>query len=114
MQINRELIAASTTPLVLAILSKEDCYGYALIKEVQELSGSRIAWSDGMLYPVLRRLESQELISSYWQVADTGRRRRYYRIEKGGQVELGRWRDQWTLVGDVLGRLWSEEDPCST
>ncbi len=114
MQINRELIAASTTPLVLAILSKEDCYGYALIKEVRELSGSRIAWSDGMLYPVLRRLESQELISSYWQVADTGRRRRYYKIETGGQRELVRWRDQWNLVGDVLSRLWSKEDPCST
>jgi len=114
MQLNRELIAASTTPLVLAILCKEDCYGYALIKEVQELSASRIAWSDGMLYPVLRRLENQKLISSYWQVADSGRRRRYYRIEEEGRQELVRWRDQWHLVGDVLGRLWSKEDSCST
>ncbi len=69
MTLNRELIAASTTPLVLAILCKGDCYGYALIKEVREMSGSRISWSDGMLYPVLRRLESQGLISSYWQAA---------------------------------------------
>ena len=114
MSLNRELIAASTTPLVLAILSKEDGYGYALIKEVRELSGSRIAWSDGMLYPVLRRLEGQGLISSYWQVADSGRRRRYYKIESGGQQELLRWRDQWNLVGDVLVRLWGKEDACST
>ena len=111
---NRELIAASTIPLVLAILSKGDCYGYALIKQVQELSGSRIAWSDGMLYPVLRRLENQGLISSYWQAAETGRQRRYYRIEKEGQQDLARWREQWNLVGGVLGRLWSEEGTCST
>ena len=114
MQLNRELTAASTTPLVLAILAKADCYGYALIKEVRELSGSRITWSDGMLYPVMRRLESQGLISSYWQVADTGRRRRYYRIETGGQQELVRWREQWNLVGGVLHRLWPEGDACST
>ncbi len=114
MQISRELIAASTTPLILAILSKEDCYGYALIKEVLELSESHITWSDGMLYPVLRRLESQGLITSYWQVAETGRRRRYYKIESGGQQELIYWRDQWNLVGSVLGRLWPEEDICST
>ncbi len=114
MTINRELIAASTIPLVLSILSREDCYGYALIKEVRELSGSRISWSDGMLYPVLRRLESQGLIASYWQSAETGRRRRYYRIEKDGQQELISWRDQWHLVGNVLGQLWGKEDPCST
>ncbi len=114
MPLNRELIAASTIPLVLAILRRGDTYGYALIKEVQERSSSRISWSDGMLYPVLRRLEKQGLISSYWQLADTGRRRRYYRIETGGRQELASWRDQWQVVGDVLGRLWSEEDPCST
>ena len=106
MRLNRELIAASTTPMILAILCKENCYGYALIKKVRELSGSRISWSDGMLYPVLRRMKSQGLVSSYWQVADTGRRRRYYKIETGGWRELDRWRDQWNLVGDVLGRLW--------
>ena len=114
MSLNRELIAASTTPLVLAILGQGDGYGYALIKRVKDLSGDRIAWSDGMLYPVLRRLETQKLITSYWRVAETGRRRRYYRLEPAGQQELARWREQWTLVGEVLNRLWSEEETCST
>ena len=114
MSLNRELIAASTTPLVLSILSRDDCYGYALIKEVRDLSGDRIAWSDGMLYPVLRRLEKNGFISSYWRVAETGRRRRYYRIEKDGRRELHLWREQWDLVGGVLGRLWGKEDACST
>lgn len=114
MTLNRELIAASTTPLVLSILSRGDGYGYALIKEVQDLSGDRIAWSDGMLYPVLRRLEKQGLIASYWRVAESGRKRRYYKIEKDGRRELSRWREQWELVGGVLGRLWGKETGCST
>ena len=114
MALNRELMAASTIPLVLAILHRENCYGYALIKQVKELSGDRIQWSDGMLYPVLRRLEKQGHISSYWQKADSGRKRRYYRLEDAGRQELDHWRTQWTLVGDVLGRLWGKENPCST
>ncbi len=113
MALNRELMAASTIPLVLAILAREDCYGYSLIKQVRELSGDRIQWSDGMLYPVLRRLENQGHISSYWQKADSGRKRRYYRLEDDGRQELTHWQEQWVLVGDVLGRLWEKESPCS-
>jgi len=114
MQLNRELMAASTIPLILAILRTEDSYGYALIKRVNELSENRITWSDGMLYPVLRRLEKQRLISSYWMTADSGRRRRYYRIEIEGRKDLVRWRTQWSIVGKVLGELWTEEGTCST
>jgi len=112
--LSRELIAASTIPLVLSILDREECYGYALIKQIRELSGERIAWSDGMLYPVLRRLETQGLIKSYWRSADTGRRRRYYRLENAGRQELVRQREQWGLVSSVLGRLWKEDPRCST
>lgn len=113
MQLSRELIAASTIPLVLSILQQGDGYGYALIKEVRELSGDRITWSDGMLYPVLRRMESQDMISSYWKRADSGRKRRYYKLEAAGGEELQRLRGQWELVGDVLQKLWRKEDRCS-
>ena len=114
MSLSKELVAASTTPLVLSILCQGDGYGYALIKKIKDLSGERIAWSDGMLYPVLRRLEAQGLISSYWSVADSGRRRRYYRLEQPGRGELARQREQWRLVGSVFNQLWQEAQPCST
>jgi DNA-binding PadR family transcriptional regulator len=113
MALSKELVAASTTPLVLTILAREDAYGYALIKEIRELSDQRIAWTDGMLYPVLRRMEGQGLIRSYWRAADTGRRRRYYRIENAGRQELAKQRDQWQLVGTLLHRLWKEDPQCS-
>ncbi|MEK7685985.1 MAG: helix-turn-helix transcriptional regulator, partial [Verrucomicrobiota bacterium] len=50
--LSKELVAASTTTLVLSILSEGDSYGYALIRRVQELSAGKIQWSEGMLYPV--------------------------------------------------------------
>src|SRR5207237_6578985 len=59
MDMGKDLVAASATPLVLAILAEGDSYGYAIIKRVAELSGGHLQWTDGMLYPVLHRLERQ-------------------------------------------------------
>ena len=62
MDIKKDLVAASATPLVLAILQRAPSYGYAIIQAVRELSGGELEWSEGMLYPVLHGLEGQELI----------------------------------------------------
>ena len=59
MDINKDLMAASSTPIVLAILAEGDSYGYAILKRVAQLSGGHLQWTDGMLYPVLHRLERQ-------------------------------------------------------
>ena len=72
--LSKELVAASTTTLVLSILSEGDSYGYALIRRVQELSAGKIQWSEGMLYPVLHWMEEEGLIESEWRDAETGRR----------------------------------------
>lgn len=114
MTLSKELVAASTIPLVLSLLEQGDGYGYALIKRIRELSGERIAWSDGMLYPVLRRLEAQGLITSFWDGAAGGRRRRFYRIEAAGRQELARQLEQWSLVSSVFDRLRKEAKSCST
>lgn len=107
MEINKDLIAASSTPLVLAILAEEDSYGYAILKRVQELSGGQIEWTDGMLYPVLHRLERLGLVEARWATADTGRRRKYYRITDRGRTQLSEERRQWQAVDAALRGLWS-------
>ena len=61
MPVSKDLVAASATPLILSILAEGDSYGYAIIKRVRELSGGQMEWTDGMLYPVLHRLEKQGL-----------------------------------------------------
>jgi DNA-binding PadR family transcriptional regulator len=106
MDINKDLIAASSTPLVLAILAEGDTYGYAILKRVQELSGGRMAWTDGMLYPVLHRLERLGHIQARWQVADSGRRRKYYRITPQGRSQLAEERRQWQAVDATLRGIW--------
>jgi len=100
--VSKELTAASATVLVLAILREGDSYGYSIIKKVKELSESEILWTEGMLYPVLHRLEEQGLIESYWQAAETGRNRKYYRITGSGRQELSMQMNQWKVVTSTL------------
>jgi DNA-binding PadR family transcriptional regulator len=106
MEINKDLIAASSTPLVLAILAEEDSYGYAILQRVRELSGGRLAWTDGMLYPVLHRLERLGHVEARWEVAGSGRRRKYYRITPRGRAQLAEERRQWQAVDATLRGIW--------
>jgi DNA-binding PadR family transcriptional regulator len=105
MDISKELVAASATPIVLAILHRSDSYGYAIIQKVREVSDDRLTWTDGMLYPVLHRLEEAGFVASRWEIAETGRRRKYYRLTDAGSTELERLREQWLAVHNALQRL---------
>ncbi len=104
--INKDLIAASSTPIVLAILAEDDSYGYAILKRVRELSGGHMEWTDGMLYPVLHRLERLGHIKARWDVAETGRRRKYYGITRAGRDQLAEERRQWQAVDATLRGIW--------
>ena len=106
MDLGKDLVAASATPLVLAILAERDSYGYAIIKRVTELSGGHLQWTDGMLYPVLHRLERQGLVAAKWSASESGRRRKYYRITKDGRAQLAAQRERWRVVDDTLRGLW--------
>jgi PadR family transcriptional regulator, regulatory protein PadR len=107
MSINKDLVAASSTPLVLAILAAGDSYGYAILQRVRELSHGELEWTDGMLYPVLHRLERSGLIESRWEKAESGRKRKYYRVTEAGREQLAEERRQWRTVDDALQKIWS-------
>jgi PadR family transcriptional regulator PadR len=83
-----------------------EIYGYALIQRVRELSSSRIEWTEGMLYPVLHWMEKEQLIESEWREADTGRKRKYYRLRKEGRKALQKEQQQWMTVHETLSKLW--------
>lgn len=106
MEINKDLIAASSTPIVLAILAEEDSYGYAILQRVRELSGGHLEWTDGMLYPVLHRLGRLGYVEARWEIAESGRRRKYYRITPQGREQLDEQRTQWQAVDATLRGIW--------
>ena len=106
MDINKDLVAASATPLVLAILAEGDSYGYAILKRVNELSGGNLQWTDGMLYPVLHRLERQGHIRGKWDTSESGRKRKYYHLTAQGKAQLMEQRQQWQTVDSALRNIW--------
>jgi len=106
MRIDKDLVAASATPLVLGILAEDDLHGYAILKRVAELSGGSLQWTDGMLYPLLHRLERLGYVSSSWSTSEAGRRRKHYAITSAGRDVLAERRAQWTVVADALRQVW--------
>ena len=100
------MVAASAKPLVLSILAQGESYGYAILQRVRELSDGDIQWTDGMLYPVLHRLERQGMVEAEWRTPEQGRRRKYYSITEAGRAALARERLQWMRVHATLLRLW--------
>src|ERR1022692_5256405 len=107
--LSKELVAASTVPLVLSVLGEGENYGYALIQRVRVLSGGKIEWTEGMLYPVLHWMEAEGLIESEWREAETGRKRKYYCLRREGRKALQAEREQWMSVHETLTKLWKTQ-----
>ncbi len=102
----KELVAASSRPMVLSILTGGENYGYEILKQVKLLSGGEVEWSDGMLYPVLHRLERDGMITGRWELTEKGRRRKYYRLTDRGKGQLARDRAGWRAVHGALEMSW--------
>ena len=105
-RIAKDLVAASAIPLVLAILDEGESYGYAILKRIDELSGGELQWTDGMLYPLLHRLDRLGYVEARWDSAQGGRRRRYYRVTSEGRKALAEQRRQWDVVSGALENAW--------
>ena len=107
--ISKTLMAASTRPMILTILSRKEDYAYQLIQKVKAASGGILVWTDGMLYPVLQRMEMDGLISSSWKIEGTVRPRRVYRITEAGRkaqaAEYIGWREVWTALNRLAEPL---------
>ena len=111
--LSRTLMAASTRPIILAILSRGEDYGYSLIQKVKEFSGGNIYWTEGMIYPVLQRMEIDGLISSQWKMSADKRPRRYFRTTELGRAELAfelaGWGNVWKALNHFAKPLRAEE-----
>ncbi|HEY3897097.1 MAG TPA: helix-turn-helix transcriptional regulator [Chthoniobacter sp.] len=107
--IRKELVAASAEPLILSLLAKGESYGYAIIQEIKARSQNRMEWTDGMLYPVLHRLERKGQIKSHWAEAESGRKRKYYSLKQDGKKALKEHHEHWAVVHAVLTGLRKEQ-----
>ena len=105
--LSKEMIGASTVPVILSVLLHGENYGYEIIRKVKEISGGTLDWSEPMLYPVLHRLERNNHIQSQWRILENGRKRKYYSITASGRSLLIEKQSEWTEMISVLIRMWN-------
>ena len=77
-----------TSMVILALLKREDMYGYQLVQETARISGGRLTTQEGSLYPVLYRLQEQGLISDRRVLVGKRMSRIYYHLEPAGESRL--------------------------
>ncbi len=95
-----------TELLVLALLSREDLYGYQMIAELDRQSNHTFSMKEGTLYPVLHSLENAGAVSSYRAASTAGKERKYYHLTRAGlallQEEQQDWQEYSAAVNAVL------------
>ena len=106
-ELNKEFMASSLTPLILLILRRQESYGYQIIQELKEKTGGELKIAEGTLYPVLKKMESKEWIEGAWKKADSGRERRYYTLTSKGNQELEAQYSQLNFINDLINKLWN-------
>ena len=95
MKLDKGLMGGSSALLVLSLLSEKDYYGYEIIRTLEERSNGTFEYNEGTLYPILHKMESKGLLTSYKEQTDGGRERKYYHITSAGLAQLSEEKAQW-------------------
>lgn len=105
----KDLMGASSIPSILSILRNGDTYGYDINKQLREASGGRIAWKEGSLYPILKKMEDLKYIKSYWEMGDSDRPRKYYKITAIGKKAMDESREELIDMVAIMNKLWNPQ-----
>ena len=102
-----DILRGYTDTIILAQLDQGDTYGYAISKNVQEITRGELELKEATLYTTFRRLENSGMIESYWGNENAGARRRYYHLtEKGRELfyeNQADWRKYRSIISELFG-----------
>ena len=107
MSVRSQLLKGILDGCVLAIIEKETVYGYELSKKLQEVGLRDV--SEGTIYPVLLRLQKNELIIGVMRPSESGPNRKYYTLTGDGKDSLARIREEWHQISVPVGVLLEGE-----
>jgi PadR family transcriptional regulator PadR len=103
-----EMLKGHLDMIVLAALAAGPAHGYVVIQEIRRRSGGAFDLPEGTVYPVLHRLEQMGLLGSEWTTAESGRKRRVYKLTKQGKDALVTQRTLWHRFANAVGGLLGE------
>ena len=107
MKFEAQLLKGVAPVVVLEILSSGPMYGYQLGETIEKRSGDILSLGKGTLYPLLYNLEARKLVKSYWQTADSGRKRKFYSITSKGKAQLAEQKQQLVQLNSALNLIFN-------
>lgn len=105
MTLEREWMRGAAPLAVLTLLERGEMYGYELVEALELRSGGMLAMGQSTVYPLLYNLEGRGHVEAAWRSADSGRKRKYYRITAEGRRWLEKQRSQWTTLVAAMQHL---------
>ena len=108
--ISSDLIRGHINTIILRTLYDGDKYGYEIINEIEEKSKGQYSLKQPTLYSALKRLESQDYVTSYWGGVSNGGRRKYFQITDKGKKIVEQNLAEWEYSRTVIDSLISEKD----
>lgn len=102
MKLERELMRGAGPTAVLKLLEPGEKYGYELVERLSQQTDGVLAMGQSTLYPMLYNLEAKGLVASRERKADSGRRRRYYRLTGKGKRKLAKDTAQWKRLVEAM------------
>ncbi|MCK4873470.1 MAG: helix-turn-helix transcriptional regulator [Phycisphaerales bacterium] len=105
MRIERELMRGAGPVAVLKLLTQGEMYGYELVDALASQSQGVLAMGQSTLYPMLYNLEAKGLIKATWRQAESGRKRKYYRLTNKGCKRLAADVNQWRALTKAMAAL---------
>lgn len=108
----KELNAGTLSLVLLGVLdqAEDELYGYQIAKLLEKTGGGQTMFKQGALYPVLRGMSANGLLSSRVEPSTSGPPRRYYRITGNGRLILTKWWDAWQATRNFVDTLMNLKD----
>jgi PadR family transcriptional regulator len=100
-----ELVQGTLDMLILKVLSLGRMHGWGIAERIRQVSGEILRVEEGSLYPALRRLELDGLITAEWGASDNNRRARFYQLTTAGRRRLADERTHWRTVAAAIARV---------
>ena len=107
--LSKPLAAAALKPLLLSLLADGPKYGFQIGYHTKKLAGNQLKWTNSKLYPLLHKLESQGLVTSFWKPSSSGPDRKYYKLTSKGERALVSVREEWNQMHSIFSQLWSPD-----
>jgi PadR family transcriptional regulator PadR len=100
-----DLLQGTLDMLILKAISLGPLHGYGIIQRIRQMSGEMLNVEQGSLYPALYRIEQRGWVKSKWDVHETGRNAKFYKLTRAGQKQLAIEEESWDRLALAIAKM---------